>query len=46
MRLQQVLSYIRRAIDDYQMIEEGDKIAIGISGGKDSITLLDRKSVV
>lgn len=40
MRLQQVLSYIRRAIDDYQMIEEGDKIAIGISGGKDSITLL------
>lgn len=40
MRLQQVLSYIRRAVDDYQMIEEGDKIAIGISGGKDSITLL------
>lgn len=40
MRLQQVLSYIRRAIDDYQMIEEGDKIAVGISGGKDSLTLL------
>lgn len=40
MKLQQVLSYTRRAIDDYQMIEEGDKIAIGISGGKDSLTLL------
>ncbi len=40
MKLQQVLSYVRRAIDDYHMIEEGDKIAIGISGGKDSLTLL------
>ncbi len=40
MKLQQVLSYVRRAIDDYYMIEEGDKIAVGISGGKDSLTLL------
>lgn len=40
MRLQQVLSYVRKAVDDYGMIEEGDKIAIGISGGKDSLTLL------
>lgn len=40
MRLQQVLSYVRRAIDDYEMIEEGDRIAVGISGGKDSLTLL------
>ena len=40
MKLQQVLSYVRRAIDDYPMIEEGDKIAVGISGGKDSLTLL------
>ena len=40
MRLQQVLSYVRKAVDDYKMIEEGDKIAIGISGGKDSLTLL------
>ena len=40
MKLQQVLSYVRRAIDDYHISEEGDKIAVGISGGKDSLTLL------
>lgn len=40
MKLQQLMSYTRRAIDDYGMIQSGDKIAIGISGGKDSLTLL------
>ncbi len=40
MKLQQVLSRTRKAIDDYHMIMPGDKIAIGISGGKDSLTLL------
>jgi len=40
MRLQQVMSYVRRAVDDYQMIANGDRIAVGISGGKDSLTLL------
>lgn len=40
MKLQQVLSYVRKAVDDYHMINENDKIAIGISGGKDSLTLL------
>lgn len=40
MKLQQLLSYARKAVDEYKMIEEGDKIAIGISGGKDSLTML------
>lgn len=40
MKLQQVLSITRKAVDEYHMIEEGDKIAVGISGGKDSLTLL------
>lgn len=40
MKLQQLYSRVRRALDDYNMIEDGDKIAIGISGGKDSLTLL------
>ena len=40
MKLQKLFSLTRQAIDDYQMIEEGDRIAIGISGGKDSLTLL------
>lgn len=38
--MQHMLSYIRKAIDEYNMIDEGDKIAVGLSGGKDSITLL------
>ena len=40
MRLKRLYSLARRAIDDYQMIDEGDRIAVGISGGKDSLTLL------
>ncbi len=40
MKLQKLLSYVRKAVDDYQMIAEGDKIAVGVSGGKDSICLL------
>ncbi|WP_297432514.1 ATP-binding protein [uncultured Cetobacterium sp.] len=34
-------SPIGRAMHDYNMIEEGDRIAIGISGGKDSLTVLN-----
>lgn len=40
MELQRLLSYTRKAVDDYSMINSGDKIAVGISGGKDSLTLL------
>lgn len=40
MKLQRLLSLTRQAIDAYEMIEEGDQIAVGISGGKDSLTLL------
>lgn len=38
--MKRLLSYTRRGIDDYNMIEEGDKIAVGVSAGKDSLTLL------
>lgn len=40
MKLQQLFSYTRKAVDDYQLIDDGDKIAVGVSGGKDSLTLL------
>ncbi len=35
-----ILSYVRRGVDDYEMIREGDRIAVGVSAGKDSLTLL------
>lgn len=40
MKINRLYSYTRKAIDKYKMIEDGDKIAVGISGGKDSLTLL------
>ena len=40
MKLQKLMSQVRKAVDEYQLIGEGDKIAVGISGGKDSLTLL------
>ena len=38
--IKRILSFTRRALDDYQMIEAGDRIAVGVSAGKDSLTLL------
>lgn len=40
MVLQKLYSKVRQAVDTYEMIEDGDRIAVGISGGKDSLTLL------
>lgn len=40
MTLQKLYSYVRQALDDYYMIHNGDRIAIGLSGGKDSLLLL------
>ena len=38
--MQKILSFVRKAIEDYNMIEEGDKIGVALSGGKDSISML------
>ena len=40
MEQKRLLSLVRQAVDEYGMIEDGDRIAVGISGGKDSLTLL------
>ena len=39
--LKRMLSFVRRAVDDYEMINDGDVIGVGISGGKDSLALLE-----
>ena len=38
--MQKVLSTMRKAIEKYSLIENGDRIAVGVSGGKDSLVLL------
>ena len=38
--MQKMTGLVRRCVDDYDMIKEGDKIAVGVSGGKDSLVLL------
>ena len=40
MKLQRLLSLTRQALDTYGLIQDGDRIAVGVSGGKDSLTLL------
>mgnify|MGYP003291384730 CR=1 FL=1 len=39
-RLNEFVGLVRRAVDDYQMIQSGDRVAVGVSGGKDSMLLL------
>ena len=39
--MQKILGYLRKAVQQYNMIENGDKIAVGVSGGKDSLILLE-----
>ena len=38
--MQKLMGLVRRCVDDYNMIAEGDRIAVGVSGGKDSLVLL------
>ena len=38
--IKRILSFTRRALDDYEMIRPGDRVAVGVSAGKDSLTLL------
>ena len=38
--MQHILGQVRRCVEDYHMIEAGDKVAVGVSGGKDSLLTL------
>ena len=46
MKIKQVLGKVRKICEQYNLIEDGDKIAVGISGGKDSLTLLTCMSML
>ena len=37
---QRILGYMRKAIQEFDLLHDGDRIAVGVSGGKDSVVLL------
>ncbi|MBQ4444437.1 MAG: tRNA 2-thiocytidine(32) synthetase TtcA [Clostridia bacterium] len=39
--MKKILGAVRKAVQDYDMIEEGDRVAVGVSGGKDSLVLFE-----
>lgn len=44
--MQKILGYMRKAIQEFDLISDGDSIAVGISGGKDSLVLLNGLSLL
>ena len=38
--MEKILSLVRRCVEDYDMIQAGDRVAVGVSGGKDSLVTL------
>jgi tRNA(Ile)-lysidine synthase TilS/MesJ len=38
--MKKIISRVRKAVEDYDMISDGDTVAVGVSGGKDSLVLL------
>ena len=38
--MQKILGYVRRAVQEFDLLENGDRVAVGVSGGKDSIVML------
>ena len=38
--MQKILGYMRRAISEFDLISDGDRVGVGVSGGKDSLVML------